>query len=201
MIGGHPDRDLPPPRFEETAKSISLHGLGFLQVKLWAKQRLHVWHPDLPRRKCFEYSAIHDHRFGFDSLILVGSQLNHIYGGCVPHDKSEATHVAYQHEGRRSEFGNRPWIAKDHLMMFIQSKEKVDAGSSYNMLPYVFHATQPGGDGRVATLMTKTYEGETGARSLCEVGVEPDVDFDRFQMSEDDMWSVVREVLSLADRS
>ena len=29
---------------------ITLHGLGFVQVQLEGSQRLHVWHPELPRR-------------------------------------------------------------------------------------------------------------------------------------------------------
>jgi len=55
---------------------ITLHGLGFVQIQLEGKQRMHVWHPELPRRACFEHSAIHNHRFDFDSLVIVGTQIN-----------------------------------------------------------------------------------------------------------------------------
>ena len=44
---------------------ITLHGLGFVQVQLEGNQRLHVWHPELPRQACFTHSAIHDQRFNF----------------------------------------------------------------------------------------------------------------------------------------
>lgn len=149
--------------FKETTEAISLHGLGFLQVKLGAKQRLHVWHPDLPRRKCFEHSAIHDHRFGFSSLILKGTQINDIFSVYETEAITmEASHIAYLHEGERSKFGNRPWIPRERLWVGQVSRELVDAGETYHMLPTVFHATTPGGDGRVATLMTKTSEALPG---------------------------------------
>lgn len=183
-------------KFKETAHTISLHGLGFIQVKLEAKQRLHVWHPDLPRRRCFEHSQIHDHRFGFDSVVLKGMQINDIYAVYELEEHTpDLEYRAYVHEGERSEYGNRPWIPRERLWVGGVSRQLVEAGETYHMLPSVFHSTTPGGDGRVATLMTKTIEGVQGAKSLCEVDVAPDVDFDRFQMSDDDMWAIVRNVL------
>jgi hypothetical protein len=71
----------------------------------------------------------------------------------------------------------------------------VPAGKQYSMDPYVFHRTEPAGDGRVATLLTKTFEGSRGAHSLCAVDVAPDVDFDRNQLSDKRMWEFVRDVL------
>jgi len=182
--------------FKETERTISLHGLGFLQVKLGAKQRLHVWHPDLPRRKCFLHSDIHSHRFGFSSTVLKGMQINDVYAVYeFGDDPGPNTHVAYVHEGERSEFGNRPWIPRAEVWVGQVSRQLVEAGETYHMLDQAFHATVPGRDGKVATLMTKTHEGSNGAKSLCLKGVEPDVDFDRFQMTDDDMWAIVRDVM------
>lgn len=179
--------------FEETSANISLHGLGFLQVKLGGLQRLHVWHPDLPRRRCFEHSGIHDHRFGFDSTVLVGTQINEVH---YDDNFEPATHRAFLHEGARNPAtGNRPWIMSGMLRVSPSYTEVFEAGETYHMDPYVFHSTTPGGDGRVATLMVKTSEGDTGARSLCRIGVEPDVDFCRTQMDADEMWAAVRDVL------
>ncbi len=186
-------------KLEETKPTISLHGLGFLQIKLDsnAKQRLHVWHPDLPRRRCFEQSQIHDHRFGFTSRVLVGGILNDTYGGFnLPADHPDATHIAYWHEGPRSEHGNRPWHEGGPIMAGCIAQEIVQAGESYHMLPYVFHTSRPMGDRCAVTLMTVTKDrGPTGARSLCEVNVVPDMDFDRFQLSTDTMWGIFQEAL------
>jgi len=40
------------------------------------KQRMHVWHPRLPRRDCFEHSATQSSLFSFTSRILRGVQKN-----------------------------------------------------------------------------------------------------------------------------
>lgn len=179
--------------FKETEDVISLHGLGFIQVKLDGKQRLHVWHPDLPRRRCFEHSAIHDHRFSFTSRVLVGEMLNVSYAtvyGCEP------THIAYLHEGVRTARGNRPWVEDGRITLRSDERKVVKAGEAYQMRAYHFHRTVP--DGRVATLMTKTWEGERGAHSLCRIGVEPDVDFDRKILSVSMLWDYVNEVLGSA---
>ena len=63
------------------------------------------------------------------------------------------------------------------------------------MPAYHFHRTEPGGDGRVATIMTKLAEGKRGAMSSCRIGIEPDTDFDRFQLPPAELWAYVIEVL------
>jgi hypothetical protein len=184
-------------QFKAIEGTISLHGLGFIQIKLKGNQRLHVWHPGLPRRRCFRHSQIHDHRFGFDSRVLVGEQVNVVHAFEIVDDETLATHIAYLHEGERSKFGGRPWLA--HLRFRHVGevrRERVSPGETYRMLPYVYHSTEPGGDGRVATIMTKTSEDKVGAHSVCEIGVEPDADFDRFQLSDHALWNFVREVLA-----
>lgn len=173
---------------------ISLHGLGFIQVQLQGGQRLHVWHPDLPRRKCFLHSAIHNHRFGFESHVLVGRQININYN-VFSAKENDATHRLYLHEGARTANGGRPWTPNAEVVMVEESRDVIDAGWVYRMLPYDFHRTEPGGDGRVATLMIKRGEGSAGAMSSCRIGIEPDTDFDRFQISPAQLWTYVLDVL------
>ena len=186
--------------FEATKDKISLHGLGFLQIILPASQRIHIWHPDLPRRTCFADSSIHDHRFGFTSQVLAGIQINHVYRSFVDEGLGrEKRYWRYKHDGPRSKYGNRPWLRYGREIRFVHTHfERVGPTEQYHMTPFVFHSTEPGGDGRVATLMRKTYEHPSeGASSTCRVGVEPDVNFDRKQMSEGDMWAIAKEVLCL----
>lgn len=173
---------------------ISLHGLGFIQVQLQGGQRLHVWHPDLPRRRCFEHSAIHNHRFGFESHVLVGRQININYHP-VSATEDKATHRLYLHEGPRTAAGGRPWTPNAEVVMVEESRDVIDAGWVYRMLPYDFHRTEPGGDGRVATLLIKRGEGSAGAMSSCRIGIEPDTDFDRFQLAPALLWTYVLDVL------
>lgn len=174
---------------------ISLHGLGFIQVQLEGNQRLHVWHPDLPRRKCFEHSAIHDHRFSFRSQVLVGAMVNQAYAVAGNRPTPHGRYMTYLHEGPRTANGGRPWTPDGRIDLVTANVAEIRAGGSYVMPNYIFHQTVPLGDGRVATLMTKLDEGDAGAHSTCSFGVEPDTDFDRFQVSDEDLWKVVAEVL------
>jgi hypothetical protein len=185
--------------FEPTEDTISLHGLGFIQVKLGGNQRLHVWHPDLPRRSCFEHSAIHDHRFSFTSRVLVGVQINHKMtcpGPSVYH--GDPTHIAYMHEGPRGLHGGRPWIEDYPCKPYEYGTDVITPGEVYHVHAYQSHWTEPGGDGRVATLMTKTWEGNRGAHSFCKIGIEPDERFDRKQLEKPILWEYVNEVLGAA---
>ena len=176
--------------------NISLHGLGFIQVQLQGDQRLHVWHPELPRRKCFEHSAIHNHHFNFTSRVLIGQQVNIKFDAVEVKDgQCGATHLLYLHEGARSANGGRPWTPNAPVVMVERDREVIDAGREYDMWAYAFHRSEPGGDGRVATIMTKRGEGKHGAMSSCRIGIEPDTDFDRFQLSQAQLWTYVFEVL------
>lgn len=171
---------------------ISLHGLGFIQVQLQGGQRLHVWHPDLPRRSCFEHSAIHNHRFSFNSCLLVGNMENIRYSAISAED---GEFVLYRHEAARQEGGGRPWTADGRVNIEETSRETMTPGEAYFMEAYDFHCTVPAGDGRVATIMQKVFEYEFGATSLCRSGIEPDTDFDRFQLSPAELWAYVIDVL------
>lgn len=173
--------------------NISLHGLGFIQVQLQGDQRLHVWHPELPRRKCFEHSAIHNHRFSFNSRVLIGQQINIKFKAKYLFDQD--THLLYLHEGARTANGGRPWTPNATVAMVEHSRQTIQAGEEYFMYAYDFHRPEPGGDGRVATIMTKLGEGKRGAMSSCAIGIEPDTDFDRFQLSPAQLWTYVFEVL------
>lgn len=171
---------------------ITLHGLGFVQVQLEGNQRLHVWHPELPRRACFAHSAIHDHRFNFTSRVIVGTQLNH----CFKMERcDDGAYMLYLHEGSRTAGGGRPWTPDGRANLVIDGEFKVAAGNDYNTIAYDYHATTPGGDGRVATIMAKRGEYPAGAHSTCTFGVQPDTDFDRYQWSPTQLWEIVSDVM------
>lgn len=184
-------------------ETISLHGLGFIQVQLQGNQRLHVWHPDLPRRICYQHSAIHDHRFSFHSTVLVGAMRNITYDVQQTAKRGEdgqliqlGKYMTYSHEGARSKNGGRPWTPGLQVDFTVRTNMVIAAGESYYMPSYAFHKTEPMADGKCATVIKKLSEGEHGARSSCSIGVEPDTDFDRFQLSNDELWWYVFEVLA-----
>ncbi|MBU0539642.1 MAG: hypothetical protein KKG73_14555 [Gammaproteobacteria bacterium] len=177
---------------DKMTDKITLHGLGFIQVVLEGNQRLHVWHPELPRRKCYEHSAIHNHRFEFISRVLVGTQRNTIFNHFSAND---GLHMTYLHEGSRSRNGGRPWTEDGRATFTVSTSQNITAGKEYYMPPYVFHRSDPLGNGKAATIMRKTHEATAGAHSSCLIGVEPDRDFDRYQLSPKQLWEFVEDVL------
>lgn len=181
---------------------ISLHGLGFIQVQLEGNQRLHVWHPELPRRKCFEHSNVHNHRFGFQSRVLVGSLSNTIVrvfdqdlSTAPSNSKLLTLKDLYVHSSKRTSNGGRGWGLQERVAAVYYEPATVHAGSTYLMTQYDYHESTPTGDGKVATIMSKGAEGIYAASSLCTPGVTPDSDFDRFQLPEAILWAYVIEVL------
>jgi hypothetical protein len=147
---------------------------------------------ELPRRACFEHSATHDHRFNFTSRVIVGTQFNHEFK-LVRHDAGEF--VLYLHEGARTAGGGRSWTPDGRADMVQVGTIGIPAANDYNTQAYVFHRTEPGGDGRGATIMSKRGEYPAGAHSTCRFGIQADTDFDRFQWSQARLWEIVIDVL------
>lgn len=178
--------------FTPTAATISLHGLGFLQIKLPANRRMHIWHPDLPRRSCFAHSAIHNHRFSFRSTVLIGEQVNRRYN-VVEAMAHHASHARISHDGPRSEKGGRLSYVASYVVAQPMPDEIYGPGQSYEMPALQYHETP--NSGIVVTLMEKLVEGEIHASSLIEQPHEFDQSFDRFQMSDADMWDIAMSAL------
>lgn len=182
---------------------ITLHGLGFLVVQLPANQRMHVWHPELPKRKRLEQTWVHNHRFSFRSKVLVGSLYNvrwdapakgqEVYGDVFDE---------YSHAGARTAFGSRPWTPTGRKrVLTAEARREVAAGETYAMTAYDFHHTEvASSDGILVTLMEKCYEYDAPAASLCCEGVQPDEEFDRYQWAEECLWDVVHQCLAGSDR-
>ncbi|NKJ43682.1 hypothetical protein [Novosphingobium sp. SG720] len=179
-----------PKDYTPTAETISLHGLGFIQVKLMGGQRLHVWHPDLPRRSCFQRSAIHNHRFSFTSTVLKGVQINRRFD-IVMHP--EGSHDVISHDGPRSEKGGRLSFVAGRVNLIERETQHFMAGCSYEMPMLAYHDTP--NSGVVVTLLRKTADGDIHANSLIEHGHVFDQSFDRFQLSPKQLWSYVVEAL------
>lgn len=177
--------------FTPTAEQISLHGLGFLQVKLPGNKRLHAWHPALPQRACFDFSPIHNHRFSFRSTVLVGEQVNRRY---AVWDDPEGSHDLISHDGPRSEKGGRLSYVAGRVSVRDLHDERYRAGESYVMPELHYHETP--NEGVVVTLMEKlTERTDCHANSLIEHGRTFDQQFDRFQMPEAEMWAIFLEAL------
>jgi hypothetical protein len=176
--------------FDPLNHQISLHGLGFIQVTLPGNQRLHVWHPDLPRRKCFEHSAIHNHRFAFRSTVLVGTQINRRYDVNLWRD---GTHDMVSHNGPRLPSGSRSSFVDGQCVIQAHDDRSYGPGEAYEMPARAYHETP--NSGIVVTLMQKLDEGTVHAHSIIRRGHEFDQSFDRFQLSDEQLWAYVVEAL------
>lgn len=175
-----------PKDYTPTAEVISLHGLGFIQVKLQGNRRLHVWHPDLPRRDCYAHSAIHNHRFAFRSTVLKGVQRNQ-RADLIIHP--EGSHTVISHDGPRSEKGGRLSYPAGRVNVVLREMESYMAGCIYETPQLEYHHTP--NDGIVVTIMEKLSEGRIHACSVIENPHEFHQDFDRFQLSPAELWSFV----------
>ncbi len=176
--------------FTPTAEKISLHGLGFIQVKLGGDQRLHVWHPDLPRRSCYAHSAIHNHRFSFVSTVLIGTQVNRRYGVRID---DAGTHDLISHDGARSPRGGRLSYVAGRVSIKRCEDEHIAPGQTYSMAPLEYHETP--NSGIVVTIIRKIHEGTVHASSLITHGETFDQDYDRFQLSPARLWAFVVEAM------
>lgn len=179
--------------FTPTKETISLHGLGFIQLKLGGNQRMHVWHPDLPRRDCYEHSAIHNHRFGFRSRVLKGIQVNQRCDLEIV-KPGTGSHVLISHNGPRSDKGGRESYPVADVNIFLREIETYGPGQEYDMPALEYHHTPC--QGIVVTIMQKLAECDIHANSVCERGIEFHTDFNRFQLSPAQLFSYVVDALS-----
>lgn len=177
--------------FTATKETISLHGLGFIQLVLGGDQRMHVWHPDLPRRACYEHSAIHNHRFSFTSRVLKGLQKN---VRCDLELAKEGSHVLISHNGPRSDKGGRESYPVAECNVFERPMECYEAGTEYSMPEFEYHYTPC--EGMVVTLIKKHSSGKIHANSVCRKGIAFHHEFDRFQLSPQELFEFVIEALN-----
>lgn len=175
-----------------------VHGNGFLQLDLDPGRRLHVWgHPAVPRQEVS--TAIHNHRFNFESTILVGRVFNLVYTAEVVHGDA-ITHSAYKpvtRDGEDTELVPCSVPCGAGLKVYLNHVQVLNPGQTYMMMGSVFHETTS--DRPSATVMTKL-----GSCPQVEVpwvlvpaGMTPDNEFHRDRvMSEVDMWSVLYDTLT-----
>lgn len=179
--------------FTPTKETISLHGLGFIQLLLGGDQRMHVWHPDLPRRDCYEHSAVHNHRFSFTSRVLKGIQVNQRCDLEVV-KPGHGSHQLISHNGPRSDKGGRESYPVADVNITQRAIERYEPGEEYFMPALEYHHTPC--EGVVVTVLRKHEVGLIHASSTCRRGVDFHYDFDRFQLSPTELFAVVVRALA-----
>jgi len=170
-----------------------VHGNGFIQLDLDEESRLHVWgDPEIPKQKV--PTPIHDHVFGFESLLLVGRLLNIRYDWHPRTWGNMEIYTVHCREGddtslkSTGEFGYAEPTS-------IEVIEWTSPKWRYRMFPHVFHesiATEP-----TATIIKKDgpTQGATPPRVLVPRRGEPDNNFDRHSFNEDMLWQIIERTL------
>lgn len=173
-----------------------VHGNGFLQIDVTERSRVHVWgHPDIPQQKAS--TPIHDHVFGFTSLVVTGRMVS------IPYDILE---------GGEYEWSVYEAVTRDREDTVLQDTGKrcrihpkrpdvTLPGRNYTVPPFEFHeafVSEP-----TITMMQKdgptlAQGAKAAPRVLVHRGTKPDNDFSRFHYLTDDLWNIVEEVLGVA---
>ena len=166
------------------------HGNGFFQIDLHNGYRLHVWDPEHIHSQHLAV-PIHDHRFSFESMVLVGEQHHVTYD--VDFGSDAPTHQIYKAIPRLLE--DTALIPTEMMVRISNPHEQIIlAGDKYSFEYKQFHET-PNVD-YVVTLLEKTkIDVEHDARILCPVGLQPDNDFTRYDMSPFEQWEVIRKAV------
>ena len=168
------------------------HGNGFFQLDLYNGYRLHVWDPDYPAPQSIT-TPIHDHRFSFTSLVLYGTQRSVTYDIVESPESIPATHQVYE---------VTPRIAEDTVLVPTENMVairlpitlEIPTGRFYRFPAKAFHETP--NDSYVVTLLKK-LDVDPGhkARVLCPIGVKPDDNFTRYDLSVDARWQVIEKAI------
>lgn len=175
-----------------------VHGNGFIQVDMNETERMHVWHPRVPRQAV--PTPIHDHVFSFESHVLIGKLVNQNYI-FMPRG-SQAGGPEYQIFEARMDRGDnttlQPTGTYGSLIAYVPLV--LGPGDIYTMHKRQFHESIA--TCRALTIITKA--GPTLAqdpigpapRILVPAGLGPDNAFNRHAFPADTLWGIIEEVIA-----
>lgn len=172
---------------------IVMHQNGFYQLPLINAARLHIW-PSEKQKSQKNYNGMHNHRFSFKSLILLGSLVHKEYN------------LLYNGNGRYQVYEIVP---KDELSgqfqptnQFVDVKETrkliLKSGNEYFFEKGLFHESINEKNILTATIMRKTSVDDNIAVKV--IGVRDfdseDNDFSRVSIDKDKAMFYLDEVLN-----
>lgn len=162
--------------------SVRRHGNGFLQVDVFENYRLHIWNPELPEAQIV-HTPIHDHRFSFRSLVLYGRQYHWTYDPTIC-EEDIATHYI---TAAIPQLDENTILVDTHVYVKVDApvRYSIPAGYVYYFSKYEFHET-PIKEYTITLLEKQDNDATYYPRVLCPVGLKPDNDYDRYQMSEEE---------------
>lgn len=165
-------------------------GLGFIQMKLDASTRLHVWVPDWPAIPGVD-TELHDHRYAFESTVLLGAMEHEVFalGPVRPEARSgdwELLSVTCQ-PGEEGEPQPQGFVEALEMGRF-----RVEQGQSYRLGEEAFHRSKT--DGPTVTWLRRGPVDKPLARVLRKPG-SPFVCPFSLSPSVEECWVKVAQVL------
>ncbi len=166
---------------------IHYFGLGFIQIKLGDSERVHLYVPGLDPIVSDE--DIHDHRYHFDSLVLVGSLSQDLFD--VEEADDQGTHTM---DWVSCEEGESPRRSGDSFIVRLMSGHTYTPGSSYSICHEQLHRVRPNPSGCV-TLVRRSGYMKPRACVVRPIGAPAVCPFGR-RIPEGELWDIVGGFLS-----
>lgn len=169
-------------------RTLRVHGNGFMQLDVDNKRRLHFWcHPGIPRQAVA--SPIHDHIFGFDSVVIKGSIIN------IRLQAKDADAAVAQYKIHKVEDANLVPTG-ECCDLYPTSTDICHQGDTYKMLPGQLHDTMVYVPTVTMIYKDTSFLGSSeGARVMVPYDKLPDNEFKRDAFDQDTLQSIVWDIV------
>lgn len=161
-------------------------GLGFIQVKIDEKHRVHFYTDALPKTSSEE--EIHNHRYDFTSYILKGVLTQHLYQVTEGDKYSDYTLKA---ESCNPEI-KAPKVKHPYRNVKLLNTTSMMEGSYYTLDKDTFHRVE---SVNAITLLSRGKIENAWAEVVCMRDVISECPFQYKDLKEDDLWNIIKECL------
>lgn len=146
------------------------HGVGMLQAYYTPTQRVHVWHPDLLLPGMTTSGAMHNHRFAFESEVLLGSILHtHLSVTDARFGAHQLFAIENASEGRDCDI-----VAKERVSLETGPDFRFEALTVYRIDKWAFHWARPyGRDLAVTWVEIQDKNSKASATLVAPYGTQP----------------------------
>jgi len=163
-------------------------GLGFIQLKLNHKQRMHFWHPEY--QKFTPEEEVHNHRYSFCSRIIAGEMIHETWNYVPDEGAGSGTAECIEVSCKPGQPANPIPISTGTMTM--SGRYTMPAGSKYFFPATGFHRTITK---RAVTLLCRGEIESENALVIRPIGTPTICPFS-IQKSESECWEIIRELLS-----
>lgn len=169
-------------KLRESGATPTWFGLGFIQLKMDDRHRMHFWHPELPSSGAYD-EEWHDHRYSFNSHVLVGSIRNEI-GFSAPNPKGEFSEFEVCCEGGGATFKQKVDV---HYLTEFETR----AGETYFLQQDALHKVWAN---RCVTLQTRYLSSVKDKARVVATKFNSPNPFDA-NLPEAQLWEIIEDLV------